>query len=52
MVGALQHVCKLVSDIKVDTVTPERLSTAEFMKILDVIHENHNLNRLVVDEVS
>ncbi|KAF9560908.1 ATP-dependent DNA helicase [Agrocybe pediades] len=31
-------------------VTPERLCTADFMKILDVIHENHNLNRLVVDE--
>ncbi|KAF4617418.1 hypothetical protein D9613_006191 [Agrocybe pediades] len=32
-------------------VTPERLCTADFMKILDVIHENHNLNRLVVDEL-
>jgi len=32
-------------------VTPERMSNPEFMKLLDVVHDNHNLNRLVVDEV-
>jgi len=32
-------------------VTPERLCTAEFLQLLDIVYENHNLNRLVVDEV-
>jgi UDP-glucose 6-dehydrogenase len=32
-------------------VTPERMSNPEFMKLLDVVYDNHNLNRLVVDEV-
>jgi hypothetical protein len=33
-------------------VTPERLVTNEFSKILDKVHQHGNLNRLVVDEVS
>jgi len=32
-------------------VTPERLCTSEFLELLDAVYENHNLNRLVVDEV-
>ena len=32
-------------------VTPERLCTSDFLQLLDVVYENHNLNRLVVDEV-
>jgi len=32
-------------------VTPERLCTSEFLELLDGVYENHNLNRLVVDEV-
>jgi superfamily II DNA helicase RecQ len=32
-------------------VTPERMCNQEFMQLLDVVHDNHNLNRLVVDEV-
>jgi len=31
--------------------TPERMSNPEFMKLLDVVYDNHNLNRLIVDEV-
>ncbi|KDR82966.1 hypothetical protein GALMADRAFT_220967 [Galerina marginata CBS 339.88] len=36
----------------VDTysLTPERLCNPDFTKILDIVYENHNLNRLVVDE--
>lgn len=33
-------------------VTPERLCNKDFLELLDVVHENHNLNRLVVDEAS
>ncbi|CAA7263963.1 unnamed protein product [Cyclocybe aegerita] len=36
--------------VRVLYVTPERLRTAEFLALLDIIHKNHNLNRLVVDE--
>ena len=32
-------------------VTPEKLCQAEFIELLDTVHENNNLNRLVVDEV-
>ena len=32
-------------------VTPEKLCQAEFVELLDTVHENNNLNRLVVDEV-
>jgi hypothetical protein len=32
-------------------VTPEKLCTAEFLGLLDGVHDNGELNRLVVDEV-
>jgi len=32
-------------------VTPEKLCQAEFIELLDIVYENNNLNRLVVDEV-
>ena len=32
-------------------VTPEKLCQTEFIELLDTVHENNNLNRLVVDEV-
>ncbi|KAF9485758.1 ATP-dependent DNA helicase [Pholiota conissans] len=36
--------------IKLLYITPERLCTADFTELLDKIYENHNFNRLVVDE--
>ncbi len=38
----------MINDIQ---ATPERLCTGEFKRILRTVHENHNFNRLVVDEV-
>ncbi|KAF8155773.1 P-loop containing nucleoside triphosphate hydrolase protein [Crassisporium funariophilum] len=40
------------STIRLLYITPERLCATETFKLLDVVHDNHNLNRLVVDEVT
>ncbi|KAF8182282.1 ATP-dependent DNA helicase RecQ [Pholiota molesta] len=38
------------TSIKLLYITPERLCTLDFLELLDKIYENHNFNRLVVDE--
>ncbi|KAF9525495.1 P-loop containing nucleoside triphosphate hydrolase protein [Crepidotus variabilis] len=49
-----QQICVDLQDydtrIKLLYVTPEKMSKQDFIKVLDVVYENNNLARLVVDE--
>ncbi|VDC05528.1 unnamed protein product [Peniophora sp. CBMAI 1063] len=46
----IQDLCSRVVDIRLLYVTPERLQTSDFMRVLEEVYSRHQLRRLVVDE--
>ena len=51
IVSVFSHTCQSFKQAHNFAVTPEKLCQVEFVELLDVVYENNNLNRLVVDEV-